>query len=82
MMQHELRKRIFQKLKAHSELNVERVKINITQNFVELSGEVDGENALATVEGIVRSIEGVSEVVNLMSVHKGSTSGVQGINLT
>jgi osmotically-inducible protein OsmY len=80
-MQTELRKIILHKLQAHSELNVERVRVKIQNNSVELSGEADGEDALATIEAIVRNIPGVADVINLMHVHIGSTTGVQGLRI-
>lgn len=70
MEKNELKERIKRKLWGHTELNVTRVNLLIENGVVSLYGNVDGREARATIEGIIRSVEGVDEVVNHLGIHE------------
>jgi hypothetical protein len=75
----ELRKKILAKLKAHTEINTLGVKINVEDQRVFLIGLVDGEDAKATIEGLVESLSNDMIVINQLMIRKDNISGNQGI---
>lgn len=77
----DLQKKITSRLKKHTELNAGHVKVLAFDGMVELHGHVDGRNALATIEALVRTIEGVTDVINFLKIDNGSTTGVPGIKI-
>lgn len=63
-----LREQIAEKLWGHTEVNVTNVKVFAKNGFVSLTGNVDGPDAKAFVEGLIRSIEGVLDVVSFLKI--------------
>jgi hypothetical protein len=74
-----LRKEIILMLKKRPEVNSSRVSVKANGSIAQLSGKVDGPVAKATIEGIVRSLDGVSEVVSSLEIDDEILSGTQGI---
>lgn len=81
MNSQDLRKSVIDKLRSHTEYNSRKVRVEVDGSVVKLLGHVDGEVALASLEGLARSIDGVSDVINLLKIDAASTSGVQGISV-
>lgn len=64
-----LKEKIEAKLWGHTEVNVTNVSVHVKNGFVSLTGEVDGPDAKALLEGLVRSIGGVLDVVSFLDIH-------------
>lgn len=63
-----LRGKILDKLWGHTEVNVTNVNVFAKNGFISLTGTVDGPDAKAFVEGLVRSVDGVEDVVSLLGI--------------
>lgn len=70
MRNQELKERIEKRLWGHTELNVTGINVTVEKGLVTLAGSVDGPIARATAEGLVRSIEGVNDVINNIWIHE------------
>ncbi len=65
-----LKKRIENKLWGHTEVNVNGVNIFVKNGFVSLTGNVDGPEGRALIEGLVWTVDGVQDVVNFLEIHE------------
>ncbi len=62
--------KIAEKLWGHTEVNVTNVKVFAKNGVISLTGNVDGPDAKAFVEGLVRSVEGVLDVVSFLVINE------------
>lgn len=65
------RKELMKKLRAHPELDVSEVRLNVKGGYVSITGRVNDINAKSTVEAIIANTEGVVDVVNFLQLNKG-----------
>jgi hypothetical protein len=59
-------------LMNHPELNAAKVHIGVKEGMVSLAGMVESEYVKADLEGLVRSVDGVEDVVSLLRTDKNS----------
>lgn len=70
MENQELKENIQKKLYGHTEVNVTGVSLQVENGLISLNGMVDGPEARALVEGLVRSIDGVEDVINTLEIQE------------
>lgn len=46
------------------------ISLSVQDGLISLTGKVDGPEARALIEGLVRSIDGVEDVINLLETHE------------
>lgn len=65
-----LKQKIEKKLWGHTEVNVTGISLSVQDGLISLTGMVDGPEARALIEGLVRSVDGVEDVINLLEIHE------------
>lgn len=73
-----LRKKILNYFKLHTEVDSARVKVDVSDSIVTLLGKVDGPVARSSLEGLARTFEEVSEVINHLEIDSDNITGVEG----
>lgn len=66
-----LRIELMRKLRAHPELDVREVVLNVKGGFVSITGIVDNADMKSTIEALVEKTDGVVDVVNFLQLKRG-----------